>query len=420
MILNIVVNMSENMKLDNCRICNEKVRPFLDLGRSHPPEEFRTKEELSKPIETFPLGLSYCPNCGEVQLSHEIPPDVMYKQNYFYDYSLTKTGEKHWIEFAELVCKRYNISKGKLVVDVGSNTGKLLEIFKNMNMKILGIDPATKLVRIARKRGIPTIDNYFTLATAVKVVNTYGKASLITCNNVFDHVTNLHEFMNGVVMLLDKPDGIFVIETPYFATFFRTLCHVVYHQQIDYVLVKPFKRLFEANGMEIIDCERISYHGGSIRFYIGFKGQHRVNRRVNRFIREEDALFKNRDRALKSFAKAVLAQRDDMVKLLRKLKKDGNSIGAVGASAKGNVLLFYSGIGPDVIDFITEKSPLKIGRYTPSGIPIVKDSELFKRKPDYAVFLSWNFRKEIFNNVKEYTDGGGKFIIPIPKLRIIK
>src|ERR1700733_9141744 len=114
---------SEKYSLDNCRICKTKVIRFLDLGATHPPEEFRTKEQLGNPIETFPLGLSYCPACGEVQLSHEIPPDIMYKQNYFYDYSITKTGEKHWTELAQLIHKRYNLGKGDLVVDVGSNTG---------------------------------------------------------------------------------------------------------------------------------------------------------------------------------------------------------------------------------------------------------------------------------------------------------
>lgn len=410
---------NDEYKLNNCRICNADVIRFLDLGATHPPEEFRTKEELSKPIVTYPLGLSYCTKCWEVQLSHEIPADVMYKQNYFYDYSITKQGNKHYTDLANIINERYKLTKDDLVIDVGSNTGKLLYIFQNMGVKILGIDPATKLVLIARDNGIPTIDSYFGPKVANDVVKEHGQARIITCNNVFDHVSDLHEYMDGLNILLKK-DGVFIAEVPYFATFVKTLNHVVYHQQLDYVLVKSFSKLFEQHNMEIIDCEKIPYHGGSLRLYAAFKGQHKVSEHVNEFIKEEEGLFKDRIKVLESFATAVLNQRDEMVKKLKELKTSGKSIAGVGMSAKGNVLLFYSGIGKETIDFITEKSELKIGRYTPSGIPILKEQELIDRKPDYGLLLAWNFTSEVLENLKEYTTSGGKFIVPIPKMKVIE
>lgn len=409
-------------KLDmqkNCRICNSATKKFLDLGATHPPEEFRKKGELKKPIATFPLGLAYCVKCGQVQLSFEIPPDTMYKENYYYDYSLTKTGLKHWNQLAKLIYKKYKLKKSDLVVDIGSNTGMLLSIFKSLDLRILGVDPATNLVQIARKRGIPTINDYFSPQVAKKIVKKYGKAKVITCNNTFDHVDNLHHFMEGIATLMTD-DGIFIAEVPYFKSLVKNLTHVVYHQQIDYLLVKPFAQLFNAFNTEIVDCKEVPFHGGSIRLYVGFKGKHKVNRRVTQFIKSEEALFKNREKVLKKFAEGVLKQRNDFGSLLKKLKKEGKSIAAVGASAKGNVLLFYSGIGRDVIDFLTEKSPLKIGRYTPSGIPVVADAELFKRQPDYAVLLAWNFKDEILKNLRSYTKNGGKFILPIPKPMILE
>jgi len=409
----------ENYSILRCRICNSKVTRFLDLGRTHAPEEFRRRSELGSPINTFPLGLSYCPKCGQVQLSHEIPPDVMYKHHFFYDYSITKTGDKHYTELAKLICKRYKLTKKDLVVDAGSNTGKLLQIFRDMGVpKILGVDPATRLVRVARKNGIPTMDSYFDTASAKRIVKSRGQAKIITCNNVFDHVTDLHEFMRGVRILL-REDGVFVVEDPYFATFFKTLGHVVYHQQLDYILVKAFAKLFDAHGMELIDCERIPYHGGSIRMFIAFKDVYKVSRHVQEFIDEEDRLFRNEPAALRGWAKRILAQRDDMVRLLKKLKGQGKSIGAMGASAKGNCLLYYSGIGPKTVDFITEKSNLKIGRYTPLGIPIVKDEVLFKRQPDYVLLLAWNFSDELLVKLRPYTSRGGKLIVPIPKLKVV-
>ncbi|MDE1811074.1 MAG: class I SAM-dependent methyltransferase [Candidatus Micrarchaeota archaeon] len=409
----------ENYSLARCRICNSKVTRFLDLGKTHPPEEFRRKSELGRPIRTFPLGLSYCPKCGQVQLSHEIPPDVMYKQHFFYDYSITKTGDKHYTELAELLKKKYKLTNRDLVVDVGSNTGKLLMIFRKIGVKILGVDPATRLVRVARKNGVPTIDSYFDSACAKRIVKAQGQARVITCNNVFDHVTDLHEFMRGVRILL-KEDGVFVVEDPYFLTFFKTLGHVVYHQQLDYILVKAFAKLFDAHGMELIDCERIPWHGGSIRMYIAFKDVYKVNRHVQEFINEENRLvLKNEPKALKSWGGKILAQRDDMASLLKKLKRQGKSIGAIGASAKGNCLLYYSGIGPKTVDFITEKSNLKVGRYTPLGIPIVKDEVLFRKQPDYALLLAWNFSDELLAKLSPYTSKGGKIIVPIPKLKIV-
>jgi len=410
----------EKYSLERCRICNSKVKKFLDLGRTHPPEEFRRKSELRNPIETFPLGLSYCPKCWQVQLSHEIPPDVMYKQHFFYDYSITKTGDIHYGGLAKEIIKRYKPAKNDLVMDIGSNTGKLLWLFREMGVKnVLGVDPATRLVRVARKNGVPTIDAYFTTAIASKIVKKYGRAKIMTCNNVFDHVTDLHEFMRGVRLLL-REDGVFVVEDPYFATFFKTLGHVVYHQQLDYILVKAFAKLFDAHGMELIDCEKIPYHGGSIRMFIAFKDVYKVSPHVQQFIKEEEQMLKNEPKALAGWAKKILNQRDEMITILKRLKKQGKSIGAVGASAKGNCLLCYSGIGPETIDFLTEKSNLKVGRYTPSGIPIVKDDVLFKKQPDYALLLAWNFSDELFNNLKGYTGKGGKFIVPIPKLRIVK
>lgn len=404
--------------MNTCRICYTPTKKFLDLGATHPPEEFRTKEQLGNKISEYPLGLSYCPKCGQVQLSSKIPPDVMYRQNYFYDYSVTTTGFAHWKELAKSIVKKYKVEEKDLVVDIGSNTGTLLLIFKSLGIRILGIDPATKLVRIARKRGVPTIGSYFSAKVAEKAVKKYGQAKVITCNSVFDHVDDLDEYMEGIPVLLD-PKGIFIVEVPYFGSMVKTLDHVVYHQQIDYLLAKPFAQLFDKFNMEIVDCEQFKLHGGSIRLYIGFKGVHNVSQSVANTLKEEEEIFKNRENVLSVFAKGILSQRDDMVSLLKNLKKQGKSIAAVGASAKGNILLYYSNIGPDVIEFLTEKSSLKIGRYTPSGIPIVDDKELLKRQPDYALLLAWNFQEEILKNLEEYTKNGGKFITPIPKLTII-
>lgn len=406
-------------ELKECRICGSKVKQFLDLGNSHPPEEFRTKQELKRPIKTVPLGLSYCPKCGQVQLSHEMPADMMYKQNYFYDYSITKTADKHYSELLNRI-EEVKTIKGSIFVDIGSNTGKLLELAKEKGAKIQGVDPSPKPIRIAREKGIPTIGSYFGKSAAHKILIDRGQADIISCNNVFDHVSDLNKFMEGISMLL-VVDGIFVIEDPYFLTFYKTLNHTVYHQQIDYILIKPFNKFFESHGMEIFDCERIPYHGGSIRLFVGFKGAHKVSRHVRDFIREEEkTVLKNEARNLERFAWRLLNQMDEMVRKITELKLNGATIAGVGMTAKGNTLLYYSDIGPKAIDFITEQSELKVGRYTPSGIPIVAESELAKRQPDYAILLAWNFSDELFKKMSVYTKKGGKFLAVVPRLKLLK
>lgn len=402
----------------SCRLCLGQVKKFLDLGKTPLPEEFRTKEELTQPVKQYPLNLIYCTNCYHVQLRFKIPADVIYKKNYFYDYSVTKTGSEHWYKLSKKIYKDYKLSKNDLVVDIGSNTGVLLSFFKSQGSQIIGIDPARRQVNIARKIGIPTICSYFSLKVAQRIVRKYGQAKVITCNNTFDHVWDLDEFMKGVTLLL-KQDGIFIIEVPYFINMLKNLNHIVYHQQIDYITLSPLMPFFKRFGLEIVDGQQIPMHGGSIRIYAGFKDQNGPTKRLLELLDKENTLIKNYSGRLLLFAQKVLKQKDELVLLLKNLKKDGKRIAAVGASAKGITLLNLSGLGSETIEFITEKSPLKISRFTPSKIPIVPDDRLYEQRIDYALLLSWNFQEEIIRNLSKYQKLGGKFIIPIPKLKII-
>lgn len=401
-----------------CRLCSGEVKKFLNLGETPLPEEFRTKHELDKEVKHYPLNLVYCTKCLHVQLGFKISADVIYKKNYFYDYSVTKTGSEHWYKLSKKIYKDYKLSTNDLVVDIGSNTGVLLSFFKSQGSQIVGIDPATRQVNIARKIGIPTICSYFSPKVAQRIVRKYGQAKVITCNNTFDHVWDLDELMKGVTLLL-KQGGVLIIEVPYFINMLKNLNHIVYHQQIDYISLSPLMPFFNRFGLEIVDCQPIPMHGGSIRIYARFKGQNGSTKRLLKLLDKENKLIKNWPSRLILFAQKILKQKDELVLLLKNLKKDGQRVAAVGASAKGITLLNYSHLDPQTIEFITEKSPLKIGRFTPSKIPIVPDSKLYEQKIDYALLLSWNFQEEIIRNLSKYKKLGGKFIIPIPKLKII-
>lgn len=401
-----------------CRLCKGQVKKFLDLGQTPLPEEFRLKKDLKKPVTKYPLNLVSCVDCKHVQLGFIPPIDTIYKKNYFYDYSVTKRGKDHWYKLSKKIYKEYKLSKKDLVLDIGSNSGTLLSFFKQLGTKILGVDPATKLVQIARKKGVHTINDYFAIQVAKKIVKKHGRAKIITCNNTFDHVADLDIFMKGISIILAN-EGVFVIEVPYFLNMIKDLSHTPYHQQIDYLMIKPLIPFVSQFGLEITDLETIPMHGGSIRIFIYFKGTKKPTERFLQLIKEEEALLKNWNQVLENFAKSILKQRDSLKNFLKDIKVKHHKIAAVGASAKGINLLNYCNIGRETIKFITEKSPLKINRFTPSGIPIVSDEWLIKQKPDYALVLAWNFNDEIIKNLKQYKKSGGKFIIPIPKITVI-
>lgn len=362
----------------------------------------------------YPLGLSSCTSCQHVQLTSPMPPDPIYKKNYFYDYSVTATGRIHWKHLANNLVKRQGLSPRDLVVDVGSNTGTLLSYFKALGIRILGVDPATKLVRIARANGIPTIVAYFTPAVAREIVKKHGQASVITATNVFDHVADLTEITKAFHLLL-APTGTLIIEVPYFYRMMTKLTHIVYHQQIDYMMLTQLVAFFRQCGLELVDAQEIPLHGGSVRLFVKHQGSHKPTKRLARLIRREQAIIRTYPSRLTEFAQSIQTQRDALVELVRRLKRQGKTIAAVGASAKGITILNYAGLGPKEIDFITEKSLLKIGRFTPTGIPVVADPILLTAQPDCAILLSWNFAKEIMGNLKDYK---GAWVIPVPTLKV--
>lgn len=398
-----------------CRLCQNKTKSFLTLGRVPLPEEFRSPAKRFSPVITYPLGLSYCTTCHHVQLTHLVLPDSIYKKNYFYDYSVTASGRKHWKHLAESLINRHGLTSRDLVVDIGSNTGTLLSYFRASGTKILGVDPARKLTRIAQKAHIPTIVSYFTPSVARNIVKKYGQASIITCTNVFDHVSLLTDITEAFRLLL-SPSGTLVIEVPYFYRMLLHHTHIPYLQQTDYLMLSPLIPFFKRFELDIVDAEEIPLHGGSVRISITHTGKRKPSRRLSQFITRERIVYKTYPTRLAALARAVKTERNALIRLVGRLKRQGKRVGAVGASAKGMTLLHYCGLGFKDIDFITEKSELKIGRFTPGGIPIEPDTTLLHAQPDYAVLLSWNFAKEIMTSLKGYK---GTWIIPIPKLNVL-
>ena len=405
----------------NCKMCQSNdLQKFLDLGFTPPADQFLRRDQLREPETHFPLEVCICNNCGLIQLNYVVSPEVLYRNDYPYESSTTKTGRAHWANFAERVVSYLNLGYDDLVVDIGSNVGVLLGEFKKLGTKVEGVDPAPNIVMVAHERGIDTICDFFNEESVDKILRIKGKASVITGTNVFAHIEDLDTLMKNIKKLLtDK--GVFIFEAPYFINLLKLLEYdTIYHEHLSYLSVKPLIPFFAKHNMEVFDVEQSDIHGGSFRVYVANKDQYKIKPVVDELIRIEEANGIYEKETLKEFANKVKNNRDELLDLLHSLKRRGKTIVGVSAPAKGMTLLNYCHIGPHLLDVVTEKSTLKIGRVTPGGhIPVVSDDYLLEKQPDYALLLAWNFADEIIKNLSEYRNRGGKFIIPIPMPKII-
>ncbi len=394
---------------------------FLDLGFTPPADQFLRPDQLQEPETYFPLRVASCQKCGLAQLDHVVSPEILYRRDYPYESSTTKFGQQHWREFATTVTERLGLDSTSLVIDVGSNVGVLLEAFRNQGARVLGIDPASNIVRLAEKRGIETVDEFFGHGVAVKVAEKYGKASLITATNVFAHVHDLRDFIQGVDHLLN-PRGVFIFEAPYLGNLLNQVeFDTIYHEHLSYLSLEPLGPFLDEFNMEVFDVQERDIHGGSFRVFVTRKGSHPVEAAVQSFLEREKKLGLREMSTLKKFAVAVEENRRALMSIMHDLKKAGKKNAGVSAPAKGMTLLNYCRIGPELLNFVTEKSTLKIGRFTPgTHIPVVGDDALAQEKVDYALLLAWNFAEEIMGNLKEFRKQGGKFILPVPVPRVVE
>ena len=409
------------MKVTKCRICgNENLHDVLSLGMMPLANNFLKKEQLSSPEFVAHLGAIFCANCGLMQLSHVVSPNIMFG-DYVYIPSTSKTLINHFAELANKTVEKFNLPEGSLVVDIGSNDGTLLKFFKTHKVKVLGIEPATNIAKLAEASGIETINDFFGQRTALKVVDDKGKAKVITGTNVFAHVNDLDDFLKGIDILLED-NGIFIIEVPYLPDLLEKIeFDTIYHEHLSYFSIKPLATLFKKFKMEIFDVERIGIHGGSIRVFVKrASASGPVSESVTNLLALEQERGLDSIETYLTFATEVASIKERLIELLKRLKSEGKRIVGYGAAAKGNILLNYCKIGTDILDYIVDNIPYKQGRYTPGmHIPVVPEEKIMQDKPDYALILAWNFAEEIIAKQQKYKEAGGRFIIPIPDPRIV-
>jgi hypothetical protein len=409
------------MKQNNCRMCkSNNLKKFLDLDFSALSDNFLTLEQLEESEIFFPLTVYSCFDCGLCQLGYVVSPELMFNKDYPYDSSTTKTGREHFTKMGIDICNQFNLKQNSLVIDVGSNSGVLLSSFKSKGMNVLGIEPSSKLANSAIEKGVNTIIDFFSNNLSKKILDNYGKVSVLTGTNVFAHINDLDDFMLTANSLLVE-DGIIVIEAPYLLNLIENLEYdTIYHEHLSYLSVKPMIEFCKKFGFEIFDIKKQSIHGGTLRYFISRKNKKVITQEVSNYLKlENDSGLYSKEK-LNNFATLVKNHRKTLLELLNDLKKNGKKIVGISAPAKGNTLLNYCKIDSEILDYVTERNPFKIGKFTPGmHIPVYSDEKLLEDQPDYALILAWNFADEIIKNNSTYQKRGGKFIIPTSKPKII-
>ncbi len=405
----------------HCRICKgSRLKRFLDLGVVALANSYLTKEDLGKPEYKERLDVYFCEDCGLVQLGEVVSPEKLYS-NYLYFSSTSPTLMKHFSDYADEVAAMHSDKSNAFVVEIASNDGIFIKNLTRHGIRFLGVDPAANIAEKANKEGLPTLNDFFNSRSAKSIEAKYGKATAIVGNNVFAHVNDVHDLIEGVNTLLAQ-DGFLVLEFPYLAELLdKVEFDTIYHEHLSYFSLGPLVRLFAMHDMEIFNVKRTDIHGGSIRIFVQRKGGPRpVLPAVQRQQELEKKLGLGNFETYKGFADKVERLNENLVSMLKDLKKQGRKLAAYGAPAKGNTLLCFCGIDTRLIDFTVDKSEYKQGLYTPgTHIPILAPEALYSSKPDVVLILAWNFAPEIIKQQEKFLESGGKFIIPVPSPRII-
>lgn len=400
-----------------CRDCGStKLTLFLDLSDQPPSNAFLTKDALDAGKETYyPLKAYVCDECQLVQLIDIVDLDTLFQDYVYLTAGAGPTTPKHFTDYAKSIIDRFHLTKDSFLVELGSNDGLLLSAFQQLGIeKVLGVDPAKNVAKIANERGIPTIPEPWSEDVARQISKEHGKADIVIGNNVVAHI-NDHQGLVRAVKELLAPTGTFVFEAPYLVDMFENLSFdTIYHEHLACLSVRPLKRMFEEHGLVIFDVEEKKVQGVSVRVFVGWPGKHEVASHVSDIIKKEETMGIDRIESYHDLARRVEGRMKELTDLLAKLKKEGKSIAGYGAPAKGNTLLNYAKIGPETLDYLTEELPTKIGKFSPGmHIPVVHVNVARKDSPDYLLVLAWNYLDKILEREDALRKRGTKFIVPI-------
>ena len=408
------------MHNSHCRICrNTELEKILDMGEMPLANAFLKKEELDKIEHKFPLAAYYCEKCGLLQLLDIVNPEVLFR-HYHYQTSTSAPLAEHFVELGRVVADNFIKSKDDLVIDIGGNDAVLLSSIKD-KCRVLNVEPAKNIAEVAKGKGVDTIEDFFTKDLAERILKERGPARVITASNVVAHIDNLDDLFAGVKILIGEK-GIFIFEVHWVANLLGLSgaggFDQIYHEHLSYFSLMSLQKAASRFGFTIFDVQLIPIHGRSLRVFAGQNQQ--ATDSIGRVMEEEKHLGLDKPETYLKFGENVERNKKELRELLLALKKNNKKIVGYGAPAKGNVLINFFGLDKTILDYLVDDSPLKHGLYTPGmHLPVFPSAKLDKDNVDYLLLLAWNYADSIMQKEKKRREGGTKFIIPVPEVKII-
>jgi SAM-dependent methyltransferase len=405
-----------------CRHCQtELTLPLVDLGAAPPSNAYLTAKTLHTLEKHFPLSVLVCTECWLVQTKDYSGADELFSSDYAYFSSFSTSWLEHAARYVEQMAERFHLDQHAQVIEVAANDGYLLQYVQARGIPCLGIEPTTSTADAARAKGIDIVEAFFGVALAQQLVAQGKQADLTAANNVLAHVPNINDFVAGFAVLL-KPNGVATFEFPHLMRLVsENQFDTIYHEHYSYLSLTAVNRIFERNGLVVFDVETLLTHGGSLRVYAqrADLGTHPICNRVAEMLAQETTLGMATTLFYAGFQSRADQAKNDLVAFLIDIKRQGKTVAGYGAAAKGNTLLNYAGVRPDLLTFVVDRNPAKQHKFMPgSRIPIMDEAHLKLSRPDYVVILPWNLREEVMAQLDYIRAWGGQFVTAIPKLEI--
>lgn len=406
-----------------CRFCHHKlIHEFIDLVNTPPSNSFLIKEQLNEPEVFYPLKLMVCEKCWLVQVDEYKKSDDIFNKEYTYFSSYSKTWLEHAKKYVDMIIDRLGLSATSRVMEIASNDGYLLQYFMQKHIPCLGIEPSANTAKAASDKGVDTLEEFFGANLAEKLAQKGKKADLIIGNNVLAHVPGINDFVKGLKIAM-KSGGVVTMEFPHLMRLVEeNQFDTIYHEHFSYLSFHTVRQVFAKHGLVLFDVEELPTHGGSLRIY----ARHDKDESKPVTPNVAELLEKEAERGMLElnyyldFQKKADDVKYSLLSFLLEQKQNGTKVVGYGAAAKGNTLLNYCGIKKDLIRFVVDASPHKQGMFLPgSHIPVVKEDEIKKTKPDYVLILPWNIKDEIMDQLSYIRKWGGRFVVAVPNLKTV-
>lgn len=405
-----------------CRHCQAKLTlPLIDLGTAPPSNAYLNQQTLHAPEKYFPLRVLVCTECWLAQNEDYAGADELFSADYAYFSSFSTTWLKHAEQYVADMAQRFALNENSRIVEVAANDGYLLQYAKARGIPCLGIEPTTSTAEAARAKDIEIVEAFFGVNLALQLVAQGKKADLTAANNVLAHVPDINDFVGGFAVLL-KPAGVATFEFPHLLNLVsENQFDTIYHEHYSYLSLTAVKRIFESNGLNVFDVEELPTHGGSLRVYAQRKdtGVREQSKNVTMLLGRETAAGMNSTAFYAGFQSRANKVKNDLLIFLIEAQQAGKSVAGYGAAAKGNTLLNYAGVRPDLLLYVVDLNPAKQDKFLPGcRIPIVAESYLKQNRPDYVVILPWNLSEEIMAQLAYIREWGGQFVTAVPSLKV--